>query len=303
MEKIIKIFKAEVKSIDVAKKRAVVVISTDKKDRDGDIIPPDAFKKNIKGYKDHPILLSSHNYGTLTSQIGQAHNVKINDKDVEADFEWFAGTQGVDGKSMNPEADWGWYLAQKGIAAFSIGFQGLAFDWIEEPINGDKNNTRITGRKFNEIALMEVSQVLVPSNSSALQNSVNNAYTTVVEKEMCELVLKGLKDGSIKSVDFSCKATKKDDNSDISALTTRMDSIQKCMDEMKSNHADMSARLSSLEATASGEIEPDGDDPHKGKKHYTRKLLGADGHDHTQTPSSDHPATEKTVAAIAQAFK
>ena len=40
MDKILKIFKAEVKSIDDEKKRAVVVISTDKKDRDGDILMP-----------------------------------------------------------------------------------------------------------------------------------------------------------------------------------------------------------------------------------------------------------------------
>lgn len=175
MDKYNKYYKVEVKDIDTQKNTLTAVISTSKVDRDGDIVDPEAFKKRIKSYKEHPVLLSSHDYRTLTKQIGKAVDISVEDKAVNAKFEYFVG-QG------NPEADWAWFLAQKGIASFSIGFMGHAFEWIKE--KDAEGNERITGRKFTDIELLEVSQVLVPSNRGALQ----------MQAELCEMAVKGIKD-------------------------------------------------------------------------------------------------------------
>jgi hypothetical protein len=139
---------------------------------------PSAFEKRLKIYKEHPILLSSHNYYDLTKQIGEAIGVKITESGLEAKFKYYAGLG-------NAEADWAWVLAQKGIASFSIGFIGHQSDPI---IEKDENGIeRYLGRKFTDVELMEISQVLVPSNRGALQLSASRATE---ELELCELVSK-----------------------------------------------------------------------------------------------------------------
>lgn len=182
MEKFVKIIRAEVKEINTEDFTLTAVVSTKKTDRDGDIVEPDAFSKRLKTYKDHPVLLSSHNYSDLRKQIGKAVKVDVGDNEVTTKFQYFVN-------EGNPEADWAWVLAQKGIASFSIGFMGHQFDWIKE--KDDQGNERITGRKFTDIELLEISQVLVPSNRGALQQGRSLAQESA---ELCELAIKGLKD-------------------------------------------------------------------------------------------------------------
>jgi HK97 family phage prohead protease len=182
MSKITKIFKAEIKSVDETNHTVEAIVSTNKVDRDGDIILPEAFKDKLKLYKAHPVLLTSHNYYQLMSQIGEAESVKITDIGLEVKFKYYVG-------EGNVEADWGWNLARKGIAAFSIGFMGLDYEWIKG------ENELITGRKYLQVELLEISQVLVPSNRGALQV---DSYQDEVEKEICELVIKGFENGDLK---------------------------------------------------------------------------------------------------------
>jgi HK97 family phage prohead protease len=182
MEKFLKLFRAEVKEINKDDFTLTAVISTKKTDRDGDIVMPDAFNARIKTYKDHPVLLSSHNYSKLTNQIGKAEKVEVGDNQVVAKFKYFVG-------EGNPEADWAWVLAQKGIASYSVGFMGHQFDWIKE--KDGEGAERITGRKFTDIELLEVSQVLIPSNRGALQEGRAFAQESV---ELCEMAIKGLTD-------------------------------------------------------------------------------------------------------------
>ena len=316
MDKIIKIFRAEVKSIDQEKKRAKVVISTDQTDRDGDVILPASFKKDLKFYKSQPVLLSSHNYYSLMSQIGKAHDIKVNEGDVIADFEWFANNIGADGKTMNPEADWGWLLMCKGIAAFSIGFVGKEYDYIEEkdPNTGER---RITGRKFTRIELLEVSQVLIPSNRGAIQNSIDDSRTPVEAKEMCELVLKAHKEGKIKNEDFPCEKNKLNDNKDgnasdnsetISSHATRLDAMDKQISKLQASHDNMATDLEDLQSwRASFNASDDFIDPvamgngsdngGKGTIHYSRDLLKP-----KQDASKDQ-TVDAEIDAIRDAFK
>jgi HK97 family phage prohead protease len=202
MEKFIKVIRAEVKEVNEEKHTLTAVISTKKADRDGDIVDPLAFKSRLKTYKEHPVLLSSHNYSDLRKQIGKANKVSVEDNEVTAEFEYFVG-QG------NPEADWAWVLAQKGIASYSVGFIGHQFDWLKE--KDADGNERITGRKFNDIELLEVSQVLIPSNRGALQMGLTMANE---EKELCEMAIKSFESGDLKDfiIEPKTKETHYSDN-------------------------------------------------------------------------------------------
>lgn len=181
--KITKFFASEVKSVNEQEMTVLAVVSTKKTDRDGDIILPEAFKSRLKLYKDHPVFLSSHKYGSLMSQIGEAVSVKITDAGLEATFKYYVG-------KGNPEADWAFELAKQGIAAFSVGFIG--HDW--EPIE-DKESKIITGRTFTDVELIEISQVVVPSNRGALQMGRSAAQAEV---EIMEAVEKGFASGKLK---------------------------------------------------------------------------------------------------------
>jgi len=182
MEMIAKFFRGEVKDVNEDKKTLTAVISTKDSDRDGDIVLPSSFKTSLKGYMKHPVLLADHNYYDLRKQIGKAKKITINDNDVVAEFEYFHG-------EGNDEADWAWKLAKEGLASFSIGFIGLE---AEPMYSKDENGEKYySGRKFTKIELMEVSQVLIPSNRGALQASA----------DLHEMACKSIKEGKLKMPD------------------------------------------------------------------------------------------------------
>lgn len=186
-EKVLKLFNSAIKAVDVEAKTIECVISTDQMDRDGDIILPSAIEKGLETYRRHAVLLNSHAYHTVMDQIGEAVDVKVEQGKVCAKFKYYAG-------EGNENADWAWKLAQKGVAAFSIGFMTNEWEWIK-----DAQGVPM-GRKFTSIELLEVSQVLIPSNRGALQfgRSVSDEQT-----KMMELVSKSFKDE-----DFNFKTEK-----------------------------------------------------------------------------------------------
>ena len=158
-KKIIKIAKIEIKNIDKEKHTVEVIVSTENKDSDGDIILATAFNKNMKRYKSNPVLINSHNYRDIQNIIGKALNLKSSEKGLRAVFQYFVG-QG------NAAADWAFKLAESGIAAFSIGFIGLDYEYIRE--KDAEGREYISGRKFKEVELLEISQVTVPANKDAV---------------------------------------------------------------------------------------------------------------------------------------
>lgn len=180
-QKIAKIFRGIVKSFDEKTHIATVVISTKAIDRDGEVIEPAAFQKRLGNYMAHPILLSSHRAENLMRQIGEAKEIKITDEGVEGIYEWYVG-------KGNAEADWGWFLVMRGIAAFSVGF--IPFEWVDTQPGTDDRNKGIW-RRYVDIELLENSQVLVPANPQALQRRISEVQGE--EKELCELVAKEVK--------------------------------------------------------------------------------------------------------------
>lgn len=211
MNKVFKVFKGIVKSINVDDFTMDVVVSTADVDRDKEKINTDAFKKRLKYYKDHPVLLSSHRYDDLRKQIGEAQNIKVTDEGLQATFKYYAN-------EGNPEADWAWVLAQKNIAGFSIGF--IPFAYEDKDLEKDGIN-----RIFTDVELVEISQVLVPSNRNAVQQR-RDIVTNLneVEKELLEVAIKSFESGDLQELECpTCKIliTKPEDTGDTIRIPVR----------------------------------------------------------------------------------
>jgi HK97 family phage prohead protease len=171
-KKLVKVYKTEIKSIDVDAGTVTALVSTKSVDRDGEVVLPSAIKKRLEVYMAHPVLLSSHRYDDLRKQIGVCEDIKCTPSGVTATFKYLHG-QG------NPEADWAFTLAKNGIAAYSIGF--MAHEWE------DKSGEEGIWREYKDVELVEISQVLVPSNRDALAS--RRSSECEIEKELVELAI------------------------------------------------------------------------------------------------------------------
>lgn len=191
--KLIKYFESVVKSIDEGTYTITAVVSTKKVDRHGDVVEPEAFRKRMKTFKDHPVLLSSHDYWSLRSQIGEVAQLTITDDGLEAKMKYYVN-QG------NAEADWAWVLAKNQIASFSIGFIGHEKEAIK-----DKEHGYTVGYLFKDVELLEISQVLIPANKDALQMEMSARKT---EDKMLEMALKGFEAGTLQPIKMEKKEEK-----------------------------------------------------------------------------------------------
>mgnify|MGYP005817283207 FL=1 len=130
------------------------VVSTEDVDRDGDIVRQNGW--DLTHFSTHPILLSSHNYRGLTNQIGEWTQMKVEGTELVGEAKYYIG-------EGNEEADWGFKLASKGRAAFSVGFVPDMSKAKQIEAGGT------ISYEFQGQELLEVSQVTVPSNPQALQ--------------------------------------------------------------------------------------------------------------------------------------
>lgn len=151
-----KLFQAETKALGDGRIHAI--LSTERRDRDGDIIRQANW--DLDDFMKHPVLLSSHNYGTLLSQIGEWEDVAIKGKRLEGVAKYYVG-------EGNREADWGHTLASKGVAAYSVGF----IPDMAKAKEISSESDWFTNYEFNGQKLLETSHVTVPSNADALQSA------------------------------------------------------------------------------------------------------------------------------------
>ena len=179
MEMIYKVFRAEVKGVnaDEGTVDLFIPVSTDSVDRDGEIVEPTAFKKTLPKFMKRPVLVASHDYRDLTNQIGEWSKLKIADNGVEGKPKYYIN-------EGNEQADWGFKLASKGMAAFSIGF----IPKVWEDGGGEPGKPR---RTYKEVELLEISQVIVPSNREAIQ-SIRSKSVDPIITELCDAVEKGI---------------------------------------------------------------------------------------------------------------
>ena len=130
------------------------VVSTEDVDRDGDIVRQNGW--DLTHFSTHPILLSSHNYRGLTNQIGEWTKMQVEGTELVGEAKYYI-------EQGNQEADWGFLLASKGRAAFSVGFVPDMSKAKQIEAGGT------ISYEFQGQELLEVSQVTVPSNPQALQ--------------------------------------------------------------------------------------------------------------------------------------
>jgi hypothetical protein len=154
MAHITKFVRPEIKVVDKAAGIIAAIVSTESMDRDGDIIRQESW--DLSHFKAHPILLSSHNYRGLRNQIGEWTQMGVQGKQLVGEAKYYV-------REGNEEADWGFNLAKKGRAAFSVGFVPDMSKAKQIEANGNLSY------EFNGQELLEVSQVTVPSNPQALQ--------------------------------------------------------------------------------------------------------------------------------------
>ena len=173
MDMIFKTFRAELKEADEdGSLNMFIPVSSGKADRDGEVVEPQAFKKTLKEFMKHPVLVASHDYRDLTNQIGEWSKLKITDEGIEGKPKYYIN-------AGNEQADWAYYLASNGKAAYSIGFMPKTWE--------DGDGVKEPRRTYKEIELLEISQVIVPSNRDAIQSMRSKSVDPVI-CEICDEV-------------------------------------------------------------------------------------------------------------------
>ena len=151
-----KVIAAETKVVDAEAGLVRAVVSTEAADRDGDILRVAGW--DLAHFNAHPILLADHNYASIRAQIGEWVSMEVTGKHLEGVAQYYIG-------EGNADADWGFKLAGKGRAAFSVGFSP-DMDKAKEIKGG---HGMFPSFEFNGQELLEVSHVTVPANAEALQ--------------------------------------------------------------------------------------------------------------------------------------
>lgn len=187
MEMIKKVFVSEIRSVEMDKHIVETVMSDETVDRYKEIIFADAYKSRLKGFMKHPILLTSHSYRGLTSQIGEWEKVWVDGDKLVGRAKYYVG-------EGNQEADWGFFLASKGIAAYSVGFISHSAETDPEKIQEalkerGRKEKNTPFRVYTDVELLECSQVLVPANPSALQNSLEDQDESLVMRDLSRVIL------------------------------------------------------------------------------------------------------------------
>lgn len=167
-----KVFMAEVKNLDDDKKRATSVISTASVDRDSEIILPEAFARTLGDFMKNPVFMWGHQwFGAPDKVLGRVVDVAMRPKGIEATFEYDT--------DINPTADLVWKQVKKGtLRGFSIGF--IPVKWVSRWSDSDEINNlpdeladQLKNREiravYQDIELLEVSQVPIPSNRDAVR--------------------------------------------------------------------------------------------------------------------------------------
>jgi len=131
-----------------------VVASDETVDRYGDVISADGW--DLRAFKRNPIFLWTHDYGY---PIGRVPDIKVVGKRLLASVQFAA-------EGISATADELWKMVEaKILRAVSVGFT-IASEKDYEFIYDDEEN--ITGIRYLQQELLEISLVAVPANPNAL---------------------------------------------------------------------------------------------------------------------------------------
>jgi hypothetical protein len=168
-----KVFRGTTKVLDEDRGIVSAIVSSESMDRDGDVIRAEGW--DMTSFLLHPVLLSSHDYHSLRSQIGEWQSMEIRGTQMHGVARFFIG-------KGNEEADWAFELAKEKSLAFSVGF----IPNMEKAVPLSKGDPMNGGMEFNGQELLEVSAVTVPSNPDALQRMIKSPNLQPVLREIAE---------------------------------------------------------------------------------------------------------------------
>lgn len=194
-----KLFTHAVKSIDEEKRQATFVISTDEKDRMGEVVEQ---SWQLDNYKKNPIVLFGHDPSKPGYVVGRALEI-ASDKDGGKNIT--LGTVQFAEEGTSADADTVWKLVKQGILrTVSVGFIPHTFKTLD-----DDNETDVLAD--NE--LLEFSIVPIPANPSAVALAMNDgsieekdakfmlktykAEAEYIEKSLCDIMTPKKTDATI----------------------------------------------------------------------------------------------------------
>jgi hypothetical protein len=180
-----KAFDIETKVADDSRGEVDIIISSDIVDRDREQVVPTGI---VLPEPRRVPLVAGHGHTDLRKQIGEIVSAGPSGRTVVAKARYFVG-------KGNPEADWAWTLVKEGVAAYSIGFIPLEVedaDRRDEQLMKAVQAGQAPIRKYKRWELVEVSQVIVPSNKMALQMLREGGVITPSQE--AALVAKGVSD-------------------------------------------------------------------------------------------------------------
>lgn len=196
-----KLFTHAVKSIDEETRQATFVISTDEKDRMGEVVEQ---SWDLENYKKNPIVLFGHDPSKPGYVLGKATEI-VADKDGDKNIT--LGTVQFAEEGTSQDADTVWKLVKQGILrTVSVGFIPHTFKKLDEDGETDV---------LADNELLEFSIVPIPANPSAVALALGDgsieekdakymlkAYrqeATFIEKSLCDIMTSNKTDGNSKS--------------------------------------------------------------------------------------------------------
>lgn len=156
-------------ALDETKETLDVLVSSEKKNRMGMIVLNTAFGK-MSNFKRQPVLMDSHdrmNRG-LGAIVGRWSNMRVTERGLEGRAHYFTDI---------PEGERAFYLAKKGLAAFSVGFNVVKAIVGEEEIKDSKElSSKIKKQQpfvvVTALDLLEITQCCIPQNAEAVNEFI-----------------------------------------------------------------------------------------------------------------------------------
>lgn len=196
-----KLFTHAVKSIDEEARKATFVISTDEKDRTGEVVEQ---SWDLENYKKNPIVLFGHDASKPGYVLGKATEI-VSDKDGNKNIT--LGTVQFAEEGTSEDADTVWKLVKQGILrTVSVGFIPHTFKKL-----ADDDDTDVLAD--NE--LLEFSIVPIPANPSAVALALGDgsieekdakymlktykSEAEYIEKSLCDIMASSKTDGNSNS--------------------------------------------------------------------------------------------------------
>ena len=169
-----KLERAEVKILNAKEGRVLATVSTETKDRDGDIIRQAFWETD--NFMRNPVLVDSHNYGSIERIFGHWASMEVKGKSLVGEVVYHLDSPNAHVAEL---AKQGLDLAHRDMAAYSVGF----IPDMSKAVELKNADSFFPNYEFRGQELLEVSQVSVPANPDALQRmkGIHPAIDAIVD--------------------------------------------------------------------------------------------------------------------------